>query len=166
MNVNVVLKSAIASTSSGANFFSLARANWGFPSNLSYTADGLNVTNYVTEAAEGQTIFTAANTVAGNSIPVLQRAPSYFPVATRSSECAAITTGLTWADANLLKGYEFCALDPASGGKQTFFVSGILNSSQTLANDPFDNSPGKGGVGMVQAACWSDSYASGMNPFA
>jgi len=150
---------------SGADFFTCARANWGFPASAGFAGDGLNVIHYVDEVAEGATVHTSQGTVAGNSTPVITRAPSYFPVATRGSECAAIIEGFAWADANLLKGYEFCELSAAQG-VSTYFVSGVLNSSQTLANDPFDNAAGKGGEGMVSAACWSDSYASGMNPYA
>jgi len=92
--------------------------------------------------------------------------PAFYPVATKGAECAAIVSTLSWADRNLMEGYEYVyLLYSATAGSERYFVSGVLNSSQTLANDPFD--PTKGGAGVIagQAACWKSTYSQGVNPF-
>lgn len=108
--------------------------------------------------------------VGGTSSPIVNVHPAYFPVATKGAECAAIVTTLAWADANLFAGYEYFILedkrDGTGKGAVAYFVSGILNSSQTQANDPFD--PSKGGTGIVagEGCCWAGDYTVGLNPFA
>lgn len=149
----------IVLVTTGSDFFTLSKASWLFDF-AGYKGAGASthVVTYATQQAEGQTIQTASEILAGNSLPVVQRAPSYYPVATQGAECGAIVTTLGWADSNLVKGYEFANL--ATG---VFFVSGVLNSSQTLSNDPFN--PALGGVGFTAGSCWSGTYLSQMNPF-
>ncbi len=93
--------------------------------------------------------------------------PAFFPVATKGAECAAICSSLAWADQNLEGGYEFVqVLYSAVAGASRFFVSGVLNSSQTLSNDPFGaQGEAAGLLSGRQAACWSGVYSVGVNPF-
>ena len=100
--------------------------------------------------------------VGGTSSPITNVHPAYFPVATKGAECAAVVTDLSWADNNLFAGYEYFTLNVKSGTTQ-YFVSGILNSSQTEANDPFNASDAPG---IVKAANWSGDYSVGLQPFA
>jgi hypothetical protein len=95
--------------------------------------------------------------LAGDSIPVANVQPSFFPVATRGAECGAHVTDLSWADNNLLAGYEYIQI--TISGVTKYFVTGILNSSQTQANDPFTKSE------VVKAACWAGEFTIGLNPF-
>ena len=100
--------------------------------------------------------------VGGTSEPVRNVHPAYYPVATKGAECAAVVTNLSWADNNLAQGYEWFAFNTTSGTTK-YFVSGILNSSQTQANDPFDSSDAPG---IVNGCCWAGDYTVGLNPFA
>lgn len=93
----------------------------------------------------------------GNNTAVVEVKPHFFPVATAGAECAAQVTDLGWADSNLTD-YEWIALNTQAGIQ--YFVTGVLNSSQTQANDPFAKSE------VVRAACWAAGYAEGLNPFA
>jgi len=156
MTIYVVTKATIAAITSGANFYTASKSNWLFPIDKAFTGTGSGVLHYSDQQAEGQTIQSGSG-VGGNSFAVVQVAPSYFPVATIRAECGAIVTDLAWADLNLVKGYEFAKLN-ATG---TYFVSGILNSSQTLANDPFNSTTYPT---LVSAACWNSSFQSS-NPF-
>jgi hypothetical protein len=97
----------------------------------------------------------------GTSSPVLNVHPAYFPVATKGAECAAYVDDLSWADNNLFAGYEYFVVTSGSG-RTTYFVSGILNSSQTEANDPFASTQ----VGSPNACCWAGDYTVGLQPFA
>jgi len=159
MNVYRTLVASVQTVTTGSDFFTLSKAAWLFDfSGYKGATASTHVITYATEQAEGQTIQVAGDVLAGNSLPVIQRAPSYFPVATEGSECGAIVTTLGWADSNLVKGYEFAILTTG-----VYFVSGVLNSSQTLSNDPFN--PLLGGVGFTAGACWSGTYLSQMSPF-
>ena len=100
--------------------------------------------------------------VGGTSAPVTNVHPAYFPVATKGAECAAFVTNLSWADNNLYAGYEWFTVQTAQGVTK-YFVSGILNSSQTEANDPFDASDSPG---VTSACCWNGDYTVGLQPFA
>lgn len=99
--------------------------------------------------------------VGGTSAPVTNVHPAYFPVATKGAECAAYVDDLSWADNNLYAGYEYFVVT-AGSGRVTYFVSGILNSSQTEANDPFASSQ----PGSPVACCWNGDYTVGLQPFA
>ena len=132
--------------------------------------DHLQFTVYVDQAANGQ-FGTSGTTTSGdytwqgasNSIPVTSVAPSYFPVATAGSECAAVVKSLSWADSNLLTGYDYILYNPKSAAAdKRYFVTGILNSSQTQANDPFSSTTYPD---VVKACCWAGNFVSGINPF-
>lgn len=92
--------------------------------------------------------------VGGNNSPVMDVQPQYFPVATKGAECGAVVSNLAWADNNL-SNYEFVHF-----GTGKYFVTGVLNSSQTQANDPFDatDSPG-----ITTACCWAGNYKEGLS---
>lgn len=159
-----------AMTQSGTNDSMFNIAVNEFTSALVYSgtkADDIQFTVYVDQAANGQfgtalTDYTLQG--ASNSIPVTSVAPSYFPVATAGSECAAVVKSLSWADSNLLTGYDYILYNPkATAANQRFFVTGILNSSQTQANDPFSSTTYPD---VVKACCWAGNFVSGVNPFA
>lgn len=160
MEIHIVAKTTIEAMTSGSDFFTCAKASWLFPFTVKgqarHTGSGTLVQHYVTVQAEGQTIHD--DSIGGNNVPVRQVAPSFFPVATYGSECSAVVDSLSWADLNLEKGYEVAILSATK-----WFVSGVLNSTQTQANDPF-GSQGEG-QGFITGACWSGTYQSQMNPF-
>lgn len=97
--------------------------------------------------AQGSTILGLV--LGGDSKPVVEIQPSYYPKAIMGAECGAIVTDLSWADSNLYDGYQFF---PTARG---YFVAGVLNSSQTDANDPFASSL----ILLNQVACWREDYA-------
>lgn len=156
MEIRLVTKANINAASTGADLFSLSKASFMFDSVKTTTS----LLAYVSLTGEGQTIMTG-DLVAGTSTATQNVAPAYFPVATFGSECGAVVSDLAWADQNLNKGYEYIV---SSVGQTTrYFVSGVLNSSQTLSNDPFGTAGT--GQGFINGACWSSSYAQGVNPF-
>lgn len=112
----------------------------------------------------GQTKFD--NVIAGTSVPAEVVQPAFYPVATRGAECGAIVASLTWADKNLAKGYEFVAVVFTSGRATKWFVSGVLNSTQTDANDPFGTEGQSDGLVSGQGSCWAGPYMPGQNPYA
>ena len=95
--------------------------------------------------------------IGGTSMPTKTVQPSYFPVATKGGECAAIVKSLDWADANLMEGYEFVQVNNTTS--PLYFVSGVLNSSETDFNNPFS------GTDFAKGVCWAGDYAVGINPF-
>lgn len=116
---------------------------------------------YEHQSADGG--FQGATAIAGDSMPTINVQPSYFPVATKGAECGGLVSDLSWADANLLAGYEYITIqtDPSvSKSEKLYFVTGILNSTKTQANDPFS------GAAFQFAACWAGEYTIGLNPFA
>jgi hypothetical protein len=117
------------------------------------------VTCYINVIDSGTTI--PGYLSAGNNNPILDVMPKYYPTATKGAECSAMVDNLSWADKNLTN-YEYVLLSTAQG-KITYFVTGILNSSQTLANDPF----GSQGTtdGFLSGTCWNGQYTEGLNPF-
>lgn len=109
---------------------------------------------------------SVASVVAGTSDDEDVVTPAFYPVATKGAECAAICSSLTWADRNLEGGYEYIyLLYSATAGAERYFVSGVLNSSQTLSNDPFGTQGVAQGLISGQAACWDSVYSVGVNPF-
>lgn len=96
--------------------------------------------------AQGETILGTVR--GGDSKPVVEVQPSYYPKAILGAECAAVVSSLTWADQNLNDGYQYF---PTARG---FFVAGVLNSTQTDANDPFASSL----IVANQASCWKENY--------
>ena len=97
----------------------------------------------------------------GSSVPLLVVQPSYYPKAMSGAECGAHLTSIDWANLNLHKGYQY--VKTARG----VFVSGVLNSTQTESNDPFDSADiiAVTQGGEPQAACWKEAYAVTYNPF-
>lgn len=159
MEVRFHTKASLAALTTGADLCTIARASW-----LHVTSDSKNsapfpeVQLFYYETAEGNAISGAGTRVAGNSVPVENVNPSFYPVATAGSECAAIlSTSLAWADTNLMAGYEWSLLidGGATPANSRYFVSGVLNSSQTLANDPFVKPT------LITASCWDMPYIDG-----
>lgn len=142
---------------SSADLYTLANANVQVDADPSSDA----ISAIVGVAAQNQTIFAKSNIVGGTSNPVEQVAPSYYPKAVMGAECGAHITSLTWADQNLNTGYQY--VKTARG----YFVAGILNSTQTEANDPFDSNLILTGTGQgtKQVSCWDEPYAVTINPF-
>jgi len=132
------------------DLFSMAKAAWIITSSTQAHL-------YITEKAQSNTKFNGQAS-GGTGAPALNVQPDFYPVATKGAEAGCIVSTLSWADNNLEEGYEWVFLE---AGK--YFVSGVMNSSQTLANDPFDAA--KGGDGIIDAACWASTYRSGVNPF-
>lgn len=146
--------SGLGLTLSSADLYTLANAN---------TLVSLNpasdvISSIAAVLADGQTILTKA--IGGTSIPPKAVQPAYYPKAVKGAECAAHLTRLDWANENLEAGYQYV---PTGVG---FFVAGVLNSTQTQANDPFDNPDIIGPAGNKQVACWEDPYSVTINPFA
>jgi len=109
---------------------------------------------------------TASTILAGTSDDEDVCTPAFYPVATKGAECAAICSSLAWADRNLEQGYEYIyLLYSATAGAERYFVSGVLNSTQTLSNDPFGTQGVSQGLISGQAACWNSAYSVGVNPF-
>ena len=101
--------------------------------------------------------------IAGNNEAVVNVKPKFFAVATAGAECGALITNLDWADNNL-SSYEWMAVGTSS--TPAYFVTGVLNSSQTDANDPFNPASGSPFANMVtKAVCWDADYNAGLNPF-
>lgn len=96
--------------------------------------------------------------VGGTSVPVTKVQPSYFPFATEGAECAAIVSNTDWADDNLQAGYEYLQLNNDNATPR-YFVSGVLNSSETQFNDPFAD------TNVIKAVCWEGAFKIGVNPF-
>jgi len=136
--------------------FGLA-VNQLIPSATSTSPSTTNGTFTVYESIVAGSSLTARGlAIAGNNTAVLEVKPSFFPVATKDSECAALVSSLDWADSNL-SNYEYVQV-----AASLYFVTGILNSTQTQANDPF--APAQLGQGG-SAVCWSGTYTEGLNPF-
>lgn len=104
--------------------------------------------------AQGSTILGVV--LGGDSNPVVEVQPSYYPKAIMGAECAAVVTSLSWADQNLNDGYQFF---PTARG---YFVAGVLNSSQTDANDPFASAE----IVASQVSCWKENYSRTFNLYA
>lgn len=137
-----------------ADLYTASKAKW-----IVVSSTKANV--YLGEKAQGDTKFTG-QALAGTSTPAVEVQPEFFPVATKGAECGAIVSALTWADKNLEGGYEYVKLGTI-GGATAIFVSGVLNSTQTLANDPFGTQGSRDG--LTTAACWAGAYMPGQNPY-
>lgn len=144
------------STINSGDLYQLATANV-IPS--SKTAS----TVYLTQRVAGSTLFGAADEYGGNSQPAVSVAPVFFPFATAGSEVAALVGSLSWAHNNLELGFEYIQTDDTAA-TPAFFVTGVLNSSETDFNNPFEALGTKDGQ-VIKAACWSSSFAPGLNPF-
>lgn len=150
MDIRRIANSSLSNASASGDLFTMAKAHWVLDSTSSYL-----YMDYIAQNASAT--FTGA-VAAGTSVPAKNCQPDYYPVATKGAECGALVSSLSWADSNLEEGYEWILL-----GTNKYFVSGVLNSSQTLANDPFDST--KGGVGVIAPACWDSQFMVGVNPF-
>lgn len=151
MKIILLTSADINSVTSGTNLCTLARMSF-IPNSVKVAGSH---TCYVTESVEGNTIIASGTLYGGTSEPIDNINPSFFPVATKGAECAAIVSDLAWADSNLIEGYEFFECTSTSGTPR-FFVSGTLNSSQTLANDPFDD------TNIIAVSNWALDYAEGV----
>lgn len=151
MKIIQLLNSQINSVTTGTDLCTIARMSF-IPNSVK---TGGSQIAYVTESVEGNTIIGTGTLYGGTSEPVDNINPSFFPVATKGAECAAIVSSLAWADSNLVEGYEFFECT-STAGTTRYFVSGILNSSQTLANDPFDD------TNIVAVSNWALDYAQGV----
>ena len=150
MDIIRITLATFGSSPNAADLYTAAKASWQLNSTtVAYLL--------LSEVADGQTKFSASPQ-GGTSNPATNVQPEFYPVATKGAEAGCIVNTLSWADKNLESGYEWVQL--SSG---TYFVSGVMNSSQTLANDPFDST--KGGAGIIQSANWNGLYSQGVNPF-
>lgn len=149
-----------ATVLSSGDIYTLANANLVVDKDPSVS--GNEISAIVAVAATNQAIFSKANIIGGTDVPVEQVAPSYYPKAVMGAECGAHVSSLGWADTNLNTGYQY--VKTARG----YFVAGILNSTQTEANDPFDSAliVSGSGQGTKQVACWDEPYGVTYNPFA
>lgn len=103
---------------------------------------------YVSRQAENTRLLT--NEIAGDNEGVEVLSPEFYPYATEGAECAAFVTDLAWADQNLQE-YEYIKTDNGST-KSGFIVFGVLNSTKTEFNDPFET----GSASLFQkGACWN-----------
>ncbi len=105
--------------------------------------------------ATGTKLCASTDEIGGSSIPLVAVEPSYYPKAMAGAECGAVVSTLDWANLNLHKGYQYVVT------KRGFFVSGVLNSTQTDANDPFTSTD----IVDNQVACWREAYEVTYNPF-
>lgn len=151
MNIFELNINSATLTLSSANLYTLANAN------MYLTADPSRdpISAIVAYAAQGQTIFPAAANYAGTSVPVVNVQPAYYPKAIKGAECAAHVSTLDWANENLNQGYQWCKTGAG------YFVAGVLNSTQTDANDPFASTD----ILTNQVACWKEEYGISINPF-
>lgn len=137
--------------------------NYLAPSAYNQTSGTPELLVYLDQQTPGG--FKNGSEIGGTSEPEETVSPSFFPVATKGAECAAVVTDLSWAEKNLFAGYEYVRIQDNGQGSPKFFVNGILNSSQTQANDPFAATQ-SGITGPGDCACWAGDYIVGINPFA
>ena len=145
--------SSLAATATGK--FNLA-VNKVIPSANSTTVSTTNTIYTIYQSLQASGGIKNGVQIAGDNDPVVDVTPKFFPVATAGAECAALVSSLNWADNNLGT-YEYIKL-----GSSSYFVTGVLNSSQTQANDPFNSTDSPG---FVSGSCWAADYAPGLNPF-
>jgi hypothetical protein len=143
MKIHEVNLSSATTVYSAADLYTIANGNLNIDADASANA----ISGAFNVKAQGSTILGAV--LGGDSQPVIETQPSYYPKAILGAECAAHVTDLTWADQNLYDGYQFV---PTNRG---FIVAGVLNSTQTDANDPFDSTL----ILTGQASCWKESYS-------
>ena len=167
---NLQLGGAASPALSSADLYSIAKARYipNTIANVKQPAATDKYALYINQYASGSSLFNALLTdaPAGTQEEESVDFPGYFPVATKGSEAAAICSSLTWANKNLYPGYEFIyLLYSATPGNARYFVSGVLNSSQTQANDPFGAQGIADGLISGQAACWAAPFNEGLNPW-
>jgi hypothetical protein len=167
---NLQLGGAATPALSSADLYSIAKARFipNTIANVKQPAATDKHAVYINQYASGSSLFNTLLTEApaGTQEEESVDFPGYFPVATKGSECAAVVSSLTWANKNLFPGYEFIwLLFSATPASNRYFVSGVLNSSQTQANDPFGTQGQADGLLAGQAACWASGYTDGLNPW-
>lgn len=150
MKIRTVRLNSATLDLSSADLYTLANANLTVNDNPT-TA---NIFGVFKCEADGQAILDATD-YAGSSVPLKVVQPAYYPKAMKGAECGAQISDLSWANENLEKGYQYCATG------RGFFVAGVLNSTQTDANDPFDSTD----IIANNAACWKELYEVTFNPF-
>jgi len=149
MEIKRLTLSTLGLSPKTGDLYTMAKASWLLDSSSAYL--------YLDQIANSQTLFNGVS-VAGTSVPAVNVQPDFYPVATKGAEAGCIVSALSWADNNLEEGYEWVFL---ATGK--YFVSGVMNSSQTLSNDPFDATGG--GAGILSPSNWASTYSVGVNPF-
>lgn len=142
MKIHQITLSSATLVLSAADLYTLANGNLLIDNRANTTA--ISGAYYV--KAQGSTILGLV--LGGDSNPVIEVQPSYYPKAIMGAECGAVISDLSWADQNLVDGYQF--VQTARG----YFVSGVLNSSQTDANDPFTSTT----IVANQVSCWKEDY--------
>lgn len=159
MKINEVDLSGSTKVLTSSDIYTLANANLLVNANASSTP----IIGVFMCKAEGSTQVIGTE-FGGSSHPLKVLQPSYYPKAMMGSECGAVVTDLSWANSNLEGGYQFVKTN------RGWFVSGILNSTQTDANDPFTSTliviaSGTGQSAVRQVACWKEDYEVTYNPF-
>lgn len=150
---------------SSAGMFTIATNQFiPSPSSTTKTIATSCWTAYISLKDNEANLATYGLTVGGNNTPVLSVQPKFYPVATRGAECSALVTSLNWADLNL-SNYEYMLVSLTQGGDAIYFVTGVLNSSQTQANDPFGTEGEAQGLVSGNGCCWAGTYTEGLNPF-
>lgn len=142
---------SVPTTFTAADLYTLGNANVLLSANPSRGSVGV----IAGVLADGQTILDPASIFGGTSVPAQVVQPAYYPKAVKGSECAAQVLTLDWANENLEAGYQWLK---TNGG---YFVSGVLNSTQTDANDPFSSAD----IVPGNVACWKEPYGVTYNPF-
>lgn len=158
MDIYQVGSDSLAAATNSADIYAVA-VNSAIPMTVG-GKDGLLLYASVLPEGISTSLFTE---IAGTSAAVLSVSPQYYPFATDGAECGALVNNLSWANDNLETGYEYIQLverDASKSQNAVYFVSGVLNSSKTDFNDPFDSAKG-----VVFAANWAGEYAVGLNPF-
>lgn len=171
MKINQLTNAQLtAVTLTGADLYSLAKARY-IPLGIALKGQPAGTDRhvvYINQYASGSPLFNTllAENFGGTQDTESVDFPSFYPVATKGAECAAVVSSLTWANKNLVTGFEFMyCVYSATSANNRYFVSGILNSSQTLSNDPFGTQGVADGLISGLAACWSSGYEQGVNPF-
>ena len=143
---NVLMRDLSASTNDSALF--AVAVNNVIPMGSGSATDKLIC--YVRSAPTGFKNF--GTLMGGTSNPIKQVQPAFYPFATKGAECAAIVKSLDWADANLEQGYEWIQTNDSA--TKNYFVSGVLNSSETDFNNPFATGAS---LPFLNGACWEGS---------
>ena len=143
----------IAAETLASNFFTLSKASWL----MSGAKADYDFIIYSQLQAESQTALGATTIQGGNTNTMSVISPTFYPFATEGAEMGGIVDDLSWADNNLEVGYEWIAVSATQ-----YFVSGVLNSSQTLFNNPFEIASTRA---FISGACWAGRFQSQVNPF-
>lgn len=111
---------------------------------MQFTASGI-IAN-INELPSG---FSPTGTTVGvDDEAILSPTPDFFPFATKGAEAAAKTTDLSWFELNMID-YEVVTYSIST--TKYYLGFGVMNSSKTEFNDPFDTTK----YGLSIAACWA-----------